>query len=95
MSSLTSGAGFEMAEVVVERGVAAAGRLEAVEEVEHHFRQRHFVLQRYLVAEVQHLLLPAALLIAQLQHATHVIGRHQDVGNDDGLAQLVDAVDRR
>ena len=87
--------GFEVTEVIVERGVTAAGRFQAVEEIEHHFGERHLVLQRDLVAEEQHLLLAPALFVAQLQHATDVVGRHENVGNDDGFAQLVDAVDRR
>ena len=36
---------LEMAELVVERSIAAARALQPVEEVQHHFRQRQLVLQ--------------------------------------------------
>ena len=83
---------LEVAELVVERRVATAGTLQAVEEVEHHFGERQLVLQRHLRPEVEHLLLHAAFLAAQLQHRAHVLGRHEDVGGDDRLAQLLDQV---
>ena len=84
--------GFEMAELVVERGVAAARRLQAIEEVQHHLPERQLILQRHLGAQVLHLVLRAALVIAQLQHRAHVIRRHQDVGHDDRLTDLVHLV---
>ena len=87
--------GLEMAEFVVERCVPAARRFQPVEEIEHHLGKRHFVLQRHLTAEKQHLLLHAALFAAQGEHRADVVRGHQDVGGDDGFAQLGDAVLRR
>ena len=86
---------LKMAEFVVERCIAAARGFEPVEEIEHDFGQRQLVLQRHLAAQEQHLLLHAALLAAQGQHRADMIRRHQNIGDDDGLAQLFDPVLRR
>ena len=39
----------------------------------HHFGERQVVLQRHLGGQVLHLLLRAALVVAQLQHRSDVI----------------------
>jgi len=56
--------GLKMAEIVVEGGIAATGRFETVEEIQHHLGQRQIVLQRHGVGEELHFLLHAALLAA-------------------------------
>jgi hypothetical protein len=48
-------------ELVVHRGIAARGRLELVEEVQHDLAHRHFVGQLDLAAVVAHVHLHAAL----------------------------------
>jgi hypothetical protein len=83
---------LKMTELVVERGIAAARGFEPIEEIENHLGERQFVLQRHLAAQEQHLFLHAALFAAQGQHRAHVIRRHQDIGGDDGFAQLRDPI---
>ncbi len=83
---------LEMAEFIVEGSVPAAHRLQPVKEVEHDFGHGQRVLQRHLGAQEEHLLLHAALVIAQLQHCPHVVRRDQDVGENDRLAQVIDFI---
>ncbi|MNR23991.1 hypothetical protein D3C85_1410450 [compost metagenome] len=82
--------GLETVETVVQRGIAAAGRLQAVEEVEHHLVHRQIITDLHLAAEEVHVALHAALLDAQGDHAAQVGLRHQDVGAADRLAHLFD-----
>jgi hypothetical protein len=82
--------GAVLLELVVERGVAARDGLQLVEEVHHHFGHRHVVGQLHLAAVVGHVHLLAALLVAQRDHRAEVFLRHEDLGGDDGLADLLD-----
>src|SRR3984957_17841293 len=57
---LDQGRRLKVAEFVIEGGIAAARRLEPIEEIEHDFGQGQFILQRHLAAEEQHFLLHPA-----------------------------------
>ena len=88
-------AGLEAHEVVVQRGVAAADRLELVEEVQHHLGHRQLVADLHLAGQVLDAQLHAALVLAQLDDRADVGLGGEDVGADDRLAHLGDLVHRR
>src|SRR5215471_18526996 len=77
-------------ELVVERRVPAARRLELVEEIHHHLGERHLVGQHHLAPVVLHVALHAALLRAQRDDGADVLLRDEDGGLDDRLADLLD-----
>src|SRR6185437_8408169 len=80
--------GLEAVEVVVHRRVAAADRFQPIEEIQHHFRQRHFVADSHLAGKILDRTLHSALFLAQGDHAAHVFGRGQDIRNNDRLADF-------
>ena len=86
---------LEAFEVIVQRRIAAGGRLQAVEEVEYHFRHRNFIGQRDLVTVINHVGLYATFLDTQRDDVTKVSLRQQHVTLGDRLAQFVDVVQRR
>jgi hypothetical protein len=78
-------------EVVIERGVAARTRFQAVVEIEHDFVERHLVSEHHAAAaDVFELLLRAALLFEQLEDAAQVFFARDHHGVDDGLFDLFD-----
>ena len=87
--------GLEALEVVIQRRITARRGLQAVEEVEHHFRHRDFIGQRHLVAVVDHVGLHAAFLNAQGDDVAQVFLRHQHVAFGGRLAQCLDVGQRR
>ena len=78
-------------ELVVHRGVAAAHRLQLVEEVQHDLAQRQLVREHHLAAVVGHVDLHAALLVGERHDRPDVLLRHVEVHRDDRLADLLDA----
>ena len=86
---------LEALEVVVQRRIAAGGRLQSVEEVEHHFRHRDFIGQRNLIAVVDHVGLYAAFFDTQGDDVAQKLLRQQHVTLRDWLAQLLNIVQRR
>ena len=89
---LDQGRRLKMAEFVVERRVAAARGLQAIEKVQHDLGQRQLVLQRHLAAQEQHLFLHATLLAAQRQHCAHMVRGHQNICDDDRFAKLRNSI---
>ena len=87
---LDQGGGLEALELVLEGGIAAGGGLQPVEEVEHHLGQRQFIARLHLAAHIVELDLHPALLDAQVDDPAQVVLGDQDVGLDDGLADLAD-----
>ena len=87
--------GLEAFEVVVQRRIATGGRLQTVEEVEHHFCHRNFIGQRHLVTVVNHVGLHATLLNTQGDHVTEELLRQQHVTLCDWLAQFLNIIQRR
>ena len=82
------GAKFE--ELVIHRRITARYRLQLVEEIHHHFRERQLVGQHHLAAEVLHVLLHAALVGAQRQHRANVFLGQQNRCRDDRLPDFLD-----
>ena len=81
---------LETIEAVVQGSIAAAGGLEAIEEVEHHLVHRQVVDHLHLAAEEVHVALHAALLDAQGDHVAQVVLGHQDGGAADRFAHFLD-----
>ena len=77
--------------LVVERRVAARHRLQAVVEIEHHLVQRQLVDEHGAAAGIGEVLLPAAAVLAELQHRAEVFVGHQNGGLDPRLLQVIDA----
>ena len=71
--------------MVVQRSIAARGRFEFVEKVHHHFVHWQIIGEHHLAAEILHIDLHAALLVAQRHHIAHVFLWHQDGGGDNRL----------
>ncbi len=85
----------EAHEVVVQRRIATADRLQLVEEVQHHLGHRQLVADLHLAAQVVDADLAAALLFAQLDDVADVLLGGEHVGTDDRLTDLLDLVHRR
>src|SRR5690625_5804415 len=75
---------------ISKRGKPAADRLEAVKEVHHHISHGQGIGQLDLAAKKTHVLLLTALFFTQADHATNVVLRHKNVGENDGLAYFID-----
>src|SRR5262249_45241160 len=82
-------------DVIVEAGVAAAHRLQAIVEVEHHFVERKMIDHHRAVAGVGEIDLAAAAILAELEHRAEIFVRHQDRRLDPRLFDLLDADDVR
>src|SRR4030095_7459349 len=71
--------------VIVERGIPSGQRLELVVEIEHPLVEGELIGDQHAVRlQVLQLLLDSALVLTELQDATHVLGRRQDHRRDDG-----------
>ncbi len=81
--------------MIVQRGVATAGRFQTIEEVQHHLVHRQVVTHLNLRAEELHVTLHATLLDAQGNDVTQVLLRHQDGRRHDRLAEIGDGRDIR
>ena len=77
--------------MIVEGGIAAADRFQAIVEVEHHLVERQLVDQHRARADIGEVLLPPAPVLAQLEHAAQMLVRHQDGGLDPRLLDALDA----
>ena len=77
--------------MIVEAGVTAAHRFQAIVEIEHHFVQRQHVDDHGARAGIGEFHLPAAAVLAQLQHRAQIIVRHHDGGLDPRLFDEGDA----
>ena len=86
---------LEAFEVIVQRRVAARGRLQTVKEIEYDFRHRNLIRQRHLITVVNHIGLDATLLDTQGDDIAKVSLRQQHVTLSDRLTQFVDVVQRR
>ncbi len=87
-------AGAVLGELVVQRGVALGAALELVEEVEDELGQRDVEPHLHrLVRQVVHVGHDAAVLHGQLHHGAGELGRHDDLGGEVGLLDVVDARD--
>jgi hypothetical protein len=76
--------------MIVERGIALGDRLQPVVEIEHHLVERQFVFHHRAVAHISELLLRAAAVLAELQHAAEIFVGGEDRGLDPGLLDLGD-----
>ena len=83
-------AGLIADHLVVERGIAAADRFEAVVEIEHHLVERQLVDEHGARARIRQLLLTPAPVLAQLEDAAEIFVRHHDGRLDP---RLLDALD--
>ena len=91
MSILTMGETQVPARCVVERGVAARDGLQAVVEVEDDLVQRQLVGEHDAgLGDVLEVLLAAALVFDELEDAADVLFVGEDLGDDDGLFDLLD-----
>ena len=77
-------------DVIVERGIAARDRLEAVVEIEHHLVQRQLVDQHGARAGIGQGLLPPPPVLAELEHGAEMLVGHEDGGLDPRLLDLGD-----
>src|SRR5690606_11016936 len=87
--------GIETQELIIERRIAAAHRLQPIEEIENDLRERQLELERDLAAQVLELPLRAALLDAKLHHRAEIVLRHENARENDRLANLLDLRRRR
>src|SRR5690606_20871833 len=87
--------GLEAQELVVERRVAAAHRLQPVEKVEHDLRERQLELERDLSSDVLELALRSALLDAERDDRAEMLLRHENARENERLADLLDLCRRR
>src|SRR5690606_24718658 len=81
---------LEALEAVIQRSVATADRLQAVEEIQHHFTHWQVVTNLYLGTEELQIALHASLFDTQRDDATQMLLRHQNIGPHDGLAHVFD-----
>ena len=80
-------------DLVVERRVPAAARLQLVVEVEHDLGERQVVAQLHaLLGQVVHVDVRPAALLAQLHDRPDEVGRRDDGGADVGLLDRLDVV---
>ena len=86
---------LEAFEVVIQRRVATGGGLQAVKEIEHHFRHRNFIGQRNLFTVINHVGLHATLLNTQRDDVAQELLRQQHVAFRDRLTQLLNVIQRR
>src|SRR5690606_16688858 len=86
---------LEAQELVIERCVAAAHRLQPIEEIEDDLGERHLELERDLTAEILKLALRSPLLDAERDHGAEKLLRHEDAREDQRLANLLDLLRRR
>src|SRR5690606_22081965 len=81
---------LEAVEGVIQGSIAAADRLQSVEEVEYHLVHRQIVADLHLGAEEDHVALYATLLDTQGYDAAKMVLGHKNIGAHDRLAHLLD-----
>src|SRR5690606_31915437 len=81
---------LEPVEGVIQRGIAAAHRLQPVEEIQYHLVHRQVIGHLDLRAEEHHVTLYTAFFDTQSDDAAKVVLGHKYVGPHDGFAHLLD-----
>src|SRR5690606_10428607 len=81
---------LEAVEGVIQGSIAAADRLQSVEEVEYHLVHRQIVADLHLGSEEDHVALYATLLDTQGYDAAKMVLGHKNIGAHDRLAHLLD-----
>jgi hypothetical protein len=81
---------LEVGEVIVERRIALRHRFQPVVEIEHHLVERQVVFHHRARADVGELLLRAAPVLAELEHAAEIFVGGEDRRLDPRLLDLDD-----
>ena len=76
--------------LVVKAGIAAADGFQPVVEIEHHLVQRQLIDHHGAVASIGKVVLPAAPVLAKLEHGAEIFVGHQDGRLDPGLFDALD-----
>src|SRR5690606_19527222 len=82
---------LEAIEAVIQRSIATAHRLQAIEEVQHHFIHWQVVGNLYQAAEELHIALHAAHLDTESDDVAQMLLRHTDIGPHDRFAHVENA----
>ena len=76
--------------LIVKRGIALGHGLQPVIEIKHHLIERQVIDHHSAGSRIGQIHLHAATVLAQLQHITKILIRHQNRGLDPRLFKVID-----